>query len=281
MRRLLATAMWPYAKLAGAMRPGLRILMYHRVADVQGYDQLTVSPARFERQMHHLAARAQVVSLAEGLAALRAGPLRRPLVAVTFDDGYLDNLVHAAPILARHGIPATIFITTRFCDQTLSHPRYGQAAQRLHLDWDDVARLAAMPGITIGSHTVSHPYLPTLDEAQARHEIAESRRQIEAHLGTPADYFCYPSGDLSARERLLVQQAGYAAAVSVAPGANHAGDDLLQLKRTEMTDRDDAFELELKLAGAFDPMHRLLHARRQRRFAQRHAKPSTSMRTEP
>ncbi|OZB48948.1 MAG: polysaccharide deacetylase, partial [Thiomonas sp. 14-66-4] len=62
MRRLLATAMWPYAKLAGALRPGLRILMYHRVADGQGYDQLTVSPARFERQMRHLAAHAHVVS---------------------------------------------------------------------------------------------------------------------------------------------------------------------------------------------------------------------------
>lgn len=281
MRRLLATAMWPYAKLASAMRPGLRILMYHRVADVQEYDQLTVTPARFERQMRHLASHERVVSLADGLAALRAGPLRQPLVAVTFDDGYLDNLTQAAPILARYNIPATIFVTTRFCDQTLSHPRYGQAAQRLHLNWDEVAQLAAMPGITIGSHTVSHPYLPTLDEAQARHEIVESRRQIEARLGKPADYFCYPSGDLSARERQLVQQAGYAAAVSVAPGANHAGCDLLQLKRTEMTDRDDAFELELKLSGAFDPMHRVLHARRQRRFAQRHVKPSTSMQTEP
>ncbi|MHB1657666.1 MAG: polysaccharide deacetylase family protein [Burkholderiales bacterium] len=281
MRRLLATALWPYATIAGALRPGLRILMYHRVASLPAYDQLTVSPARFERQMRQLSARHRVVSLADGLQALGAGLLYSPLVAVTFDDGYLDNLTAAAPILARYGIPATIFVTTRFCDQAASHPRYGQPAQRLHLNWDEVAALAAAPGITIGSHTLSHPYLPTLGDAQAQREIEDSRREIEARIGQPVDYFCYPSGDLSPRELQLVRQAGYAAAVSVAPGVNQADADRFQLRRTEVTDRDDDFDFALKLAGAFDPLHRLLHARRTQHFVQSHVKPNAPVRTEP
>jgi peptidoglycan/xylan/chitin deacetylase (PgdA/CDA1 family) len=281
MRRILALGLWPYAKVTSAMRPGLRILMYHRVANLPAYDQLTVSPSRFERQMRQLAEGHQVVSLAEGLQALAAGPLRRPLVAVTFDDGYLDNLSEAAPILAYHGIPATVFVTTRFCDQAANHPRYGLSAQRLHLNWEEVATLAAMPGITIGSHTLSHPYLPTLSDAEAQHEIEDSRREIQARLGLTTDYFCYPSGDLSPRELQLVRQTGYSAAVSVSPGVNHASADRFQLRRTEITDRDDNFDFNLKLTGAFDPLHRLLHARRTRRFAQGHVKPNAPVRTEP
>lgn len=276
MRKLLATALLPYAKLRNAWRPGLRILMYHRVAPLAAYDQLTVSPARFAQQMQELAQH-PVVSLEEGLRALRSGPLRAPLIAVTFDDGYLDNLTEALPVLQRYGIPATIFVTTQFCDQALSHPRYGDpGAQRLHLNWDEVATLARTPGITIGSHTLTHPYLPTISDALAQQEIATSREIISTHLQRSTDYFCYPSGDLSARELQIVRQAGYAAAVSVAPGVNGQNADVFQLKRTEITDRDDVSQFRLKLAGAFDPIHQLLHARRTRRFAQKHLKPSAS-----
>ena len=276
MRKLLATALLPYAKLRNAWRPGLRILMYHRVAPLAAYDQLTVSPARFAQQMQELAQH-QVVGLEDGLRALQSGPLRTPLIAVTFDDGYLDNLTEALPVLQRYGIPATIFVTTQFCDQALSHPRYGDpGAQRLHLNWDEVATLARTPGITIGSHTLTHPYLPTISDALAQQEIATSREIITTHLRRAVDYFCYPSGDLSARELQIVRQAGYAAAVSVAPGVNGHNADLFQLKRTEITDRDDVSQFRLKLAGAFDPIHQLLHARRTRRFAQKHLKPSTS-----
>ncbi|HML83133.1 MAG TPA: polysaccharide deacetylase family protein [Thiomonas arsenitoxydans] len=276
MRRLLATALLPYAKLRNTLSPGLRVLMYHRVAHLAAYDQLTVSPARFAQQMQELSSH-KVVSLEDGLRAIQAGPLRKPLFAVTFDDGYLDNLTEALPILQRYRIPATIFVTTQFCDQALSHPRYGsQPTERLHLNWDEVIALARSPGITIGSHTRTHPYLPTISDALAQQEIATSRSEIAAHLQQPVQYFCYPSGDLSPRELQLVRQAGYAAAVSVAPGVNRRDADLFQLKRTEITDRDDMSQFRLKIAGAFDPIHRLLHARRTRRFAQKHLKPSAS-----
>ncbi|WP_298293617.1 polysaccharide deacetylase family protein [Thiomonas sp.] len=275
MRRLLATALLPYAALQNAWHPGLRILMYHRVARLPAYDQLTVSPQRFAQHMQELA-RHRVVSLDDGLRALQSGRIRQPLFAVTFDDGYLDNLTEALPILQRYRIPATIFVTTRFCDQALSHPRYGTTAQRLHLNWDEVQTLARTPGITIGSHTLTHPYLPTLGDAAAAQEIHDSRAQIAARLHQTVAYFCYPSGDLSARELLLVRQAGYAAAVSVAPGVNHPGTDRYQLRRTEITERDDLPQFRLKLIGAFDPIHHILHARRSRRFAQRHAQPGAS-----
>lgn len=265
-RLLLAAACWPATRLAEVARPGLRVLMYHRVARLDAFDQLTVTPERFEQQMSMLASRRQVVGLIDGLRALRAGTLNGPAVAVTFDDGYLDNLVEAAPILQRHRIAATVFVTTRFCDQTASHPRYAAGGPRLHLDWDEVSQLASLPGMEIGSHTVSHPYLPRLSAAEARQEIEASRQRIGERIGRQVRAFCYPSGDVGEREALLAREAGYEAAVSVCPGLNRPGFDPMLVRRTEVTQRDDERAFALKLDGAFDPLHRILHARRRRRF---------------
>lgn len=269
MRILLANVARPLTNLLETRWPGLRILMYHRVTASRQFDQLVVSPERFEEQMSALARSRRVVALHDGLQALRSGTLQQPLVAVTFDDGYLDNLESAAPILARHAIPATVFVTTRFCEQAAVHPRYAAAAgaHRVHLDWDELRTLAAIPGLEIGSHTVSHPYLQTLSRDAAWEEIAGSRELLERGLGRPVRLFCYPSGDLGERECRLVREAGYEAAVSVAPGCNRRGTDAFQLRRTEVTQRDDPQAFALKLSGAFDPMHKLLHLRRRRRFA--------------
>lgn len=269
-RRALRSGLAGAGLLWARARPqhaGLRILMYHRVAPLPGFDQLTVSPARFDEQAAWLAAHAHVLPLDEALDRLHDGGLPPNAVALTFDDGYRDNLVHALPVLKRHGLPATVFVTTAFCDQRLRHPRYDGEGGRLHLDWDEVRQLAAQPGIGIGSHTETHPRLPRTDAARAWREIAGSRHCIAQQLGRAPDLFCYPAGDFGERDRRLARDAGYRAAVSVAPGLNRRGGDPLRLHRTEVTDRDGPQELALKLRGAFDPLHGLLHAWRRGRFA--------------
>ncbi|NBC95596.1 MAG: polysaccharide deacetylase family protein [Deinococcus-Thermus bacterium] len=90
------------------------VLAYHAVADAPSYASaaITVSPRAFERQMAYLAARYRVVPLDEALAARVADDRRENLVAITFDDGYADNLDVAVPILRKHGLTATFFVTT-------------------------------------------------------------------------------------------------------------------------------------------------------------------------
>jgi peptidoglycan/xylan/chitin deacetylase (PgdA/CDA1 family) len=97
----------------------LAVLGYHRVADTTCDPWgLAVSPRHFDEQVSVLARSGTVQPLGRALQLHRRGRhgRRRPTTAVTFDDGYADNLHAAVPILERHGVPATIFIATRFLD---------------------------------------------------------------------------------------------------------------------------------------------------------------------
>jgi peptidoglycan/xylan/chitin deacetylase (PgdA/CDA1 family) len=275
-RTAIAHAFVPLTAWYYRCRPGIRILMYHRVRAAEGYDQLTVSPATFASHMAHLRECLRPVSLREAVDEISAG-IASPAVAVTFDDGYLDNLTVALPILERYRIPATIFVTVDFCRQLRTHPRYHDEMGRVHLTVDEIRRLADHPLVTIGSHTLTHPFLSRLDSTRARAEIVDSRTVLEELLGKPVEFFCYPSGDYGEREAALVADAGYRAAVTVAPGQNAGARTLFELRRTEMTDRDDREALAQKLRGAYDLPHAYLHWRRMRRFrSARHHAPATA-----
>lgn len=107
-------------KLRRARRPLRRrstahglILMYHRVAvDSSDSGGICVSPQRFREQLDVLTRTADVVPLGELRSRLKAGRKQRPPAAITFDDGYADNLHQALPILERADMPATVFVST-------------------------------------------------------------------------------------------------------------------------------------------------------------------------
>lgn len=92
--------------------PRVAVLLYHRVADVTCDPwRLCVTPAHFAEHCEVLARRRLVRPLPALLSSLANGRLPRRAVAITFDDGYADNLEQARPRLARHGLPATVFVT--------------------------------------------------------------------------------------------------------------------------------------------------------------------------
>ncbi|MFK8020299.1 MAG: polysaccharide deacetylase family protein [Pseudomonadales bacterium] len=244
--------------------------MYHRVADLAAYDQLTVTVETFDRQMSALASRHCTIDMETAVALLESGDVpRQGTVVLSFDDGYLDNLENALPILEKYQLPAIVFVTTEFADQSASHPRYPQEQGSLHLNWDQLRALSKHPLISIGSHTLSHPYLQSVSDAHSREEIERSKSTLERELDQDIDYFCYPSGDFSERELKTLASSQYRAAVTVAPGANVVGRfRRFELTRTEVTDRDKGMMFSHKLIGAMDPIHRLLHWRRKRQFQQ-------------
>ena len=99
-------------------------------------------------------------------------------------------------------------------------------------------------GMQIGAHTVSHPILARLDEAEARREIVRSKDDLESITGRPVSLFAYPNGrpgrDYTARDVELARGAGFGCAVSTSPGAVRAArypDLSFQLPRFTPWDR--------------------------------------------
>jgi peptidoglycan/xylan/chitin deacetylase (PgdA/CDA1 family) len=246
---------------------GLRILLYHRVSD--DGDPLAVTPRRFRDQMDHLAAEGyRVVDLMEALEPLSAGAVTTRTVGLTFDDGFADVAEEALPVLERHGFRATVFITTGVTDGRLSFPWYEGRQPRV-LGWDEVVALDRQGTLRFEAHTVSHPSLLAVDEPTAAAEIGESRRELEDRLGRPVSAFAYPAGLFGERERRLVAQAGYAAAVSCEPGVNLPGGDPFALRRRQIDARDRLVDFRAKVGGGHDTPLPLRDHYRRLRFGMR------------
>jgi peptidoglycan/xylan/chitin deacetylase (PgdA/CDA1 family) len=132
---------------------------------------------------------------------------------LTFDDGWLDGLTVATPLLLELGVPATFFV----CPGLFGNhdARMGDAGRML--TEHDARRLAAA-GMDIGSHSLTHPDLRTLDDRQLGAELAGSKAAVEALTGKPCLTFAYPFGLHDDRVRRAASAAGYRVAFAYAPG---------------------------------------------------------------
>jgi len=95
-------------------RPAFPVLTYHRVNDEDDPFFAAVPTQVFEQHMAYVAGAYHVLPVEELVERMQRGPLPRNAMAITFDDGYRDTITHAAPILARHRLPATVFLATGF-----------------------------------------------------------------------------------------------------------------------------------------------------------------------
>jgi len=210
------------------------IICYHCIKDEPWPHLRPAKVADFESQMQYLAKAYNPISLETMAQHLREGtPLPAKAIAVTFDDGYLDNYENAYPILQQYGVPATIFLTTGFIE-TGEIPawdkEYYTAEKALMLSWAQVREMSDS-GISFGSHTLTHPFLTRIPPEQVQREIRLSKDIIEQQIGKPVTTFSYPSGDFDSDTIGIVKEVGYSAAVTTIAGHNGAHDDIHALKR--------------------------------------------------
>jgi peptidoglycan/xylan/chitin deacetylase (PgdA/CDA1 family) len=223
-------------------RRGLRILMYHSVGSRLDFDPrglFSVSSGAFESQMAELAGwrEARIVGFPDGRASEQ-----ELQVAVTFDDGYRDNLEAAAPILERYGIPFTVFVTTSFMD----------SGEPLYMTRSQVRALASVPGATIGAHGASHVPLTQCDEEKLAGELASSKHCLEDLLGVAVTSIAYPFGAVDARVRKGAEKAGYSLGACTQFNINVPGRDSLLLCRTPALGTDSLRSFRQKLRGDWD-----------------------------
>ena len=250
------------ARPRGGSRPGLRILFYHRVSDDR--DELAVTPRAFARQMAAIAdAGYRATDVGEVVRLLREGRVDERVVGLSFDDAYRDVSEHGLGVLADLGFRATVFVATGVTDGRASFEWYER--QPPLLSWAEIREQDG--GVfSFEPHTVTHRNLLTLADDEAAREIAGSKAELEERLGRPTSLFCYPAGLFGERERRLVAEAGFEAAVSCEPGPNDASSDLYALRRIQIDARDALVDVRAKLGGAHDTPLPLRAAWRRARY---------------
>ena len=197
------------------------VLAYHRVHPQPGVDTPTLSPEIFERHMSLLAKRWQPIPLGHLVAELEKGktPSRRG-VAVTFDDGTEDTFTHAFPVLVTYRIPATVFLIV----SNIGRPG--------SLTLDQIRQMKEA-GISFGSHTLSHAYLPSLSPPTVRDELVVSRQRLTA-LGLSGESVSYPGGGFTPKVVQHVQEAGYRFACTTNRGLRRLPVDRWAIRRITM-----------------------------------------------
>ena len=241
------------------------ILMYHHVAPVEcvhlapepheGWE-FTHSPEGFERQIVELQRKGyRFVCLAEIVNDIRKrGVEDSKSVAVTFDDGWVDNYQFALPVLKRLAIPATFFVTSAHLGQGTQDEKRMSVEQLKEL-------LAA--GMSIGGHSRTHPTLTRLPLELARAEIVGCKEDLQQALGVPVQFFAYPGGAFNRDVARLTQEVGYTAACSVLGPARNDTSSLFWLYRDLLTEGMNTWGDRYRLCPA---ARRLLSFRVTRRL---------------
>lgn len=227
------------------------VLCYHAVSE-RWPASLSIAPAHLEEHLRLLASRGfRSVTFQE--AVLR--PPASRTVAITFDDAFRSVIELALPILSRAGFVATVFAPTAFVGTEepmawpgIDHWRDTEHASELApMSWGELERLVGA-GWEIGSHTRSHPRLPTLADDALKDELSRSRLDVERHLGRPCPSVAYPYGDHDARVVEAAGKAGYEAAGTL-PARLTRNPGPLDWPRIVVTHADHPRRFRLKVAS--------------------------------
>lgn len=218
-----------------------KIVVYHTISTPESRlpADIDISPQRFEQHLQWLAKRRErIVSLRDTLTE----PPRKNLIAITFDDGYRDNLTAALPLLEKYELPMTLFMTVS-C-----------VGKEGYLTADDLKFLAAHPLVTIGSHTLSHRHLTGLSKEDALFELDVSKILLEEITGKTIDLLAYPYGDCNQEIERLSAECGYTAAWSVWNGSNTAHSRW----RVPLGRNDNLWRFIAKVSPVYFPLKRFL-----------------------
>jgi peptidoglycan/xylan/chitin deacetylase (PgdA/CDA1 family) len=236
------------------------ILTYHQIASTPPkgtpFRSLSVAPDDFRRQMAFLRLLGyQGLSMSALMPYLR-GERQGKVVGITFDDGYLNNLTHALPVLQQQGFSATCYVVSQRLGQTNVWDSDAgiPASQLMSLEQ---LRQWVKGGQDVGAHTRHHVHLTQLSLSECQAEIALCRAELEAELGVPVAHFCYPYGEYTAAHVTLAQDAGYQSVTTTVRSRCHTHEDVMQLPRVPIVRRTTRLGLLLKLATSYEDRKRV------------------------
>lgn len=235
------------------------ILTFHQIAPEPpkgtGFRSLCVDPLDFAAHMGFLHALGwQGLSMSALMPYLR-GERQGKVFGITFDDGYLNNLTHAAPVLQCLGFSATCYVVSNMLGQTNAWDRENsvpssELMSTMHLhQW-------LQSGQEIGAHTRHHVRLPALDTPGSWDEIAGCKAELEQITGVAVQHFCYPYGEFTPSHVEQVAKAGFQSATTTQRGRSRSSDTLLELPRVPVLRRTGRALLWWKLVSRYEDRRR-------------------------
>ena len=163
-------------------------------------------------------------------------------IIITFDDGYLNNLKYAIPILEKYGIPSHIFITSDFI----------KSENTEFLNQKELRELSQIQNVSIGSHGKSHRKLIILDDKMIELEVQESKDYIENIISNKIDSISYPHGAFNDRVIKIIQKEEYTYGATSIFGSIGKKVNRLMLPRIDIWSNDTTNIITQKINGSWN-----------------------------
>ncbi|HLK48900.1 MAG TPA: polysaccharide deacetylase family protein [Bryobacteraceae bacterium] len=257
------------------------VLALHRVLDDSEFHRtnslagMVMRRCTFERLCAYVKQRCDSVDIHREEPREETG---RVGIAITFDDGWIDNRTVVLPIVQAYGIPMAAFVCPGLLDRDVPFwPERVAGSLRTMIPGLDEAEIEcaisrcksssgqcpaeamthdgdawgpdrsiswahleelAAAGVTIGAHTQTHQLLTNVSLEAGRREVFGAKAFLERQLHQPCDQFAYPNGNHSAATRELLEEAGFAHAFTMERGAWTPGCDRLRIPRVNMAEDD-------------------------------------------
>ncbi len=240
-------------------RQPVPILTFHQIAPAPdkgtAFRSLSVAPELFERQMSFLRTLGYQGLSMTALQPYLRGERTGKVIGITFDDGYLNNLTHALPVLQQFGFSSTCYCLSAMLGQANSWDRHNGVPPSELMSAAHLRQWLA-GGQEVGAHTRHHVRLTDVDAQTAQVEIALCKTELEQCTSAPVDHFCYPYGQYTPEHVVMVGQAGYVSATTTQRSRCHAGDSVLELPRVPVLRRTSRPLLWWKLTSHYEDKRR-------------------------
>ncbi|MFQ5900440.1 MAG: polysaccharide deacetylase family protein [Thermodesulfobacteriota bacterium] len=242
------------------------VLMYHHVNNHVG-DLVTITPQVFESQMRFLKESGfYTLTLDDLLSYIRGRhDIPKKSVVITFDDGYLDNYIHAFPILKQYNLKASIFIVVSWVEgaslkeQRNEHkvdiPTHRESKEFIRrekpyksiINWKMIKEMQGSGLVEFYSHTMTHSRCDNILEGELKVELKASKDVLEDRLGRMSPYLCWPWGYFNGFGVDMAKEAGYKALFTTKPGVVRKGTDPFYIDRIVVKNKVGWFKRQIRI----------------------------------
>ncbi len=230
------------------------ILTYHGVSLKPTKNCVTMM--QFSEHIKYLKDHFNIISLPEMVEKLQAKKITEDSICITFDDAYVNVFENAVPELQKNNLNAAIFVPAGLINQYNKWDYdHNKVYDKLKIVNEEQLKSLERDGFILGSHTVNHTRLYSLDDQALRREIFDSKKFLDVILENPITLFAFAYGELTSFDERAVQylkKAGYKAAFTTHFGRFNQNTNPYKTCRVSIRDKDTVEDLHSKLNGKYD-----------------------------